>query len=199
MADVFDSIYISFYKGLGAISGAMLIGDKSFCDEARVWLRRFGGNLYTLLPYAVDSWDGFEQNVSNGNIVTFKKRLEKLQYLVKEIQSVSSYNNGDDDDEEVVVVFDPSIPETNMVHVYLKASKEECEEARNAVMDQHDVEIFSRLGEIESTNPLSELGYEARFEWTIGNANGSIENEVFITSWKAFINELKDLKHNFRS
>ena len=53
IASVFDSVYISFYKGLGSISGAMIMGEKDFCDEARVWLRRFGGNLYTLLPYCM--------------------------------------------------------------------------------------------------------------------------------------------------
>merc|ERR1719276_761218 len=37
LADPFDSFYISFYKGLGSISGAMLMGNKEFCDEARVW------------------------------------------------------------------------------------------------------------------------------------------------------------------
>lgn len=56
VAEPFDSIYISFYKGLGAISGAMLIGKKEFCDEARIWLRRFGGNLYTLLPYFMSGY-----------------------------------------------------------------------------------------------------------------------------------------------
>lgn len=51
LAKPFHSIYISFYKGLGAISGAMLLGNREFCEEARVWLTRFGGNLYTKMPY----------------------------------------------------------------------------------------------------------------------------------------------------
>lgn len=46
-AEPFSTIYISFYKGLGSLSGAMLIGDSEFCQEARVWLRRMGGNLYS--------------------------------------------------------------------------------------------------------------------------------------------------------
>merc|ERR1712080_270155 len=33
----FDSVYVSFYKGLGGLSGAMLLGSETFCDEARVW------------------------------------------------------------------------------------------------------------------------------------------------------------------
>jgi threonine aldolase len=50
LTSLFDTVYISFYKGLAGASGAMLLGSREFCDEARIWLRRFGGNLYTLLP-----------------------------------------------------------------------------------------------------------------------------------------------------
>ncbi|KDO35415.1 hypothetical protein SPRG_00263 [Saprolegnia parasitica CBS 223.65] len=56
---LFDSVYVSFYKGLGAITGAMLLGSNDFIDASKVWLRRFGGNLYSQLPYAASSWAGF--------------------------------------------------------------------------------------------------------------------------------------------
>ena len=190
MASVFDSVYISFYKGLGAISGAMLIGDKAFCDEARVWLRRFGGNLYTLLPYAVDSWDGFQKNVSEGNIRKFHQRYEKMQALVQGIQSLNMSTRRVDE----VVVFDPSFPETNMVHVYLKASVEHCEKARDIVKAKTGVLVFNRLHKIETSDPLHKLGFASRFEWTIGEANFAVENEIFIDTWKMFIDELKHLK-----
>jgi threonine aldolase len=49
---LFDTVYVSFYKGLGAVTGAMLLGSTSyFQDHARIWLRRFGGNLFSHLPY----------------------------------------------------------------------------------------------------------------------------------------------------
>jgi threonine aldolase len=51
----FDSAYVSFYKGIGAMSGSMLLGPADFIRDARVWQRRHGGNLYTLHPYAVSS------------------------------------------------------------------------------------------------------------------------------------------------
>jgi len=58
----FDSAYVSFYKGLGGMAGAMLLGDKGFCEEARVWSRRFGGNLHTLAPLWVGCWAGYRRN-----------------------------------------------------------------------------------------------------------------------------------------
>lgn len=40
------------------MTGAMLVGSGPFVAEARVWLRRFGGNVYTSLPYAVSCLHG---------------------------------------------------------------------------------------------------------------------------------------------
>lgn len=46
----FDSVYVSFYKTPGAISGAMLPGPESFVSDARVWQRRQGGTLCRQYP-----------------------------------------------------------------------------------------------------------------------------------------------------
>lgn len=40
------------------MTGAMLVGSDAFVAEARVWLRRFGGNVYTSLPYALSGLHG---------------------------------------------------------------------------------------------------------------------------------------------
>src|SRR5262249_44124887 len=53
IAALFDSVYVSFYKGLGGMAGAALAGDAALIAEARVWQRRQGGNLVTLHPYVV--------------------------------------------------------------------------------------------------------------------------------------------------
>src|ERR1700694_5881035 len=45
IAGLFDSVYVSFYKGVGAIAGAALTGPSAFIAEARLWQRRHGGNL----------------------------------------------------------------------------------------------------------------------------------------------------------
>jgi threonine aldolase len=57
---LFESVYVSFYKGLGGMTGAMLCGSRDFIEEARVWARRHGGNLYQILPYAVSARLNFE-------------------------------------------------------------------------------------------------------------------------------------------
>ena len=50
IAALFDSLYVSFYKDLGGIFGAALLGSASLIDDARVWARRAGGNPITLYP-----------------------------------------------------------------------------------------------------------------------------------------------------
>ena len=39
IAALFDSVYLSFYKGLGGLSGAMLLGTAPFLKQATPWRR----------------------------------------------------------------------------------------------------------------------------------------------------------------
>ena len=48
-----DSIYVSLYKGLGGLAGAVLAGPDDFVADARRWRHRHGGNLPALFPIAV--------------------------------------------------------------------------------------------------------------------------------------------------
>jgi threonine aldolase len=53
IAAVADSVYVSFYKGLGGIAGAALAGPSDLVAAARHWQHRHGGTLYSLYPYVV--------------------------------------------------------------------------------------------------------------------------------------------------
>jgi threonine aldolase len=55
IAALFDSIYVSFYKGLGGISGSCVIADKDVIDEVSLWRTRHGGRPYMLWPYAASA------------------------------------------------------------------------------------------------------------------------------------------------
>jgi threonine aldolase len=183
LADPFDSVYISFYKGLGSISGAMLMGEKDFCDEARVWLRRFGGNLYTLLPYAASSWAGYRRHVSgHGSTMSFTDKLNKLLRITERIEAKTVFSK--------IGTFNPLVPETNMVHVYLKKPLDSCKVARDAVYQKLGLKVFSRIKEIPSCDPQYSAGYRAYFEWTMGEANGSVDDESFVQAWKQFSSDL---------
>lgn len=53
IAALFDSVYVSFYKDLGGIFGAALLGESQFINQSRVWARRAGGNPITQYPEVI--------------------------------------------------------------------------------------------------------------------------------------------------
>ena len=55
IAALFDTVYVSFYKGLGALPGCCVAGDADLMAEAREWRRRMGGTLFGLWPNAASA------------------------------------------------------------------------------------------------------------------------------------------------
>lgn len=53
IAALFDSTYVSLYKGLGAMAGAVVATDTDTAAELRLWRTRMGGTLMRLTPYAL--------------------------------------------------------------------------------------------------------------------------------------------------
>jgi threonine aldolase len=52
VADLFDTVYVSFYKGIGAIGGCCVAGPADVVAEVREWRTRHGGTIFGLWPYA---------------------------------------------------------------------------------------------------------------------------------------------------
>ncbi|MER5951742.1 beta-eliminating lyase-related protein [Streptomyces sp. NPDC001904] len=63
IADLADSVYVSFYKSLGGLSGAALAGPQSFIDEARAWRHRYGGQVFHQFPQAIAALVGLEREL----------------------------------------------------------------------------------------------------------------------------------------
>lgn len=190
VATPFDSVYISFYKGLGGMAGSALLGSKDFCEQARVWLSRFGGNLYTLLPYAVSSMAGYRKHwklrtASDDQLVlSFAEKKAKMVKIIAELQKDTVVSQ--------IVRFDPSIPETNIVHGYLSASIAECETALDRAAAKCGVRVLHRIKELGENDIARSAGYRIKFEWTMG-ASGLVPDATILDAWNAFANELLSL------
>jgi threonine aldolase len=63
VAALFDTVYVSFYKGLGALAGACLAGPKDVVKEARAWRMRHGGMLYSMWPYGASALAGLRERL----------------------------------------------------------------------------------------------------------------------------------------
>ena len=63
LAALADSVYVSFYKGLGGPGGAVLAGSEALLGALRDWKGRFGGNLFTAFPFALGGLAGLDRHL----------------------------------------------------------------------------------------------------------------------------------------
>ncbi|OEJ40235.1 threonine aldolase [Streptomyces agglomeratus] len=63
IAELADSVYVSFYKSLDAMSGAALAGPASLIAEARTWRHRYGGQVFQQFPAALSAMLGLEREL----------------------------------------------------------------------------------------------------------------------------------------
>ncbi|MFE1923994.1 threonine aldolase family protein [Streptomyces asoensis] len=63
IAELADSVYVSFYKSLAGFGGAALAGPKSLVDEARTWRHRYGGAVFQQFPTALSALIGLEREL----------------------------------------------------------------------------------------------------------------------------------------
>ena len=70
---LFDSVYVSFYKGVGALASAMLCGPEQLVADTKAWIARRGAKNFTVGPMALSAELALEQALP-----TFALRYERL-------------------------------------------------------------------------------------------------------------------------
>ena len=80
ISSLFDSVYVSFYKGLGGLGGAALAGEADLLAEVRVWLHRHGAHPYTAFPYALAALDGLRRHLPR--MEEYRQRAAHLAKLL---------------------------------------------------------------------------------------------------------------------
>ncbi|AXK35719.1 threonine aldolase [Streptomyces armeniacus] len=63
IAALADSVYVSFYKSLGGLSGAALAGSAALVEEATAWRHRYGGQLFQQWPAALSALVGLDREL----------------------------------------------------------------------------------------------------------------------------------------
>jgi threonine aldolase len=126
IAGLFDSVYVSFYKGLGGMAGAALAADAETIAEARVWLRRHGGNLVTLHPFVVAAERALDERLDR-----MSAYLAHARALAAELAMV--------DGLEVV----PDPPQTPMFHLLLRGTRERLADAALSLAEERKVFLFA--------------------------------------------------------
>lgn len=132
IAAPFDSVYVSFYKALGALSGAALAGPADFIAEARVWRRRLGGDLFHFYPIVLSARAALRDRLP--------QMLERCQKAV-EIAAVLSSMDG--------IEVKPNPPHTNMMHIYLRGEKDVLLDRSLRIANGDRVALFNGLSPTE--------------------------------------------------
>jgi len=122
IAGLFDSLYVSFYKGLGAPAGAAVVGEQDAMDELRRWRQRMGGRLHQMTPYAVAA------------LVGLRDRLPRMGEYVAWARAFA---------DELVAAglrVNPSPPHINTFEVFADAPLLEVKERLAALMEREKVQ-----------------------------------------------------------
>jgi threonine aldolase len=128
VCELFDSVYLSFYKGIGGIAGAILAGEDSFIDKSKVWKRRYGGDLISLYPYIISADHYFDQK--SHKMAEYYENAKELAGFYNSCHNVTTL---------------PEIPVSNMFHVHFPHSKEEIEPVLEEVIRETGVGIINHL------------------------------------------------------
>ena len=125
----FDSVYVSFYKGIGALAGAMLLGPEDFIAEARIWRRRHGGTLVQLHPFVVSA------------AMRLDLQLAKMPaYRARALDFAAGLSTIDG------VVVDPYPPQVNLFHAHFAAPPAALTAARDQVASEDGAWLAQRIG-----------------------------------------------------
>jgi threonine aldolase len=108
IAALFDTVYVSFYKGIGALPGCCVAGPDDIVAEVREWRQRMGGTLFGLWPNAASA------------LSCLRRRLPLMPGYLDHARAIAGALAGV---PGVRVVPDP--PQVPMMHLMLATGPEE--------------------------------------------------------------------------
>lgn len=126
IASLFDSVYVSFYKGLGAIAGCCVAGSAEVVTELSQWRTRHGGRIFALWPYAASALTALHAR---------RERMPGYWDHAKEIAAALSALDG------IRVLPDP--PQSPMMHVQLEVSADELRERAIQIAETEGIWTFA--------------------------------------------------------
>jgi threonine aldolase len=146
IAALFDTVYVSFYKGLGGIAGCCVAGDADVIEELTVWRTRHGGRMIMLWPYAASA------------LTVLRSRLPLMPRYYRHAQAIARAVR---DIPGVEVLPDPV--QSPVMHIRFAVSLEDLQKRIVAIAKSEKVWTFSR--------PWASEGPRLqRFELHVGDA-----------------------------
>jgi threonine aldolase len=146
IAGLFDTVYVSFYKGLGGIAGCCVAGDSGLIEEVSVWRTRHGGRIFGMWPYAASA------------LSALRTRLPRMPAYYRHALAIADAVR---DVPGVEVMPDPV--QSPMMHVRFSVPAETLRERVVEIAKTERIWTFAR--------PWAELGSRlVEFELQVGDA-----------------------------
>lgn len=145
LAAGFDSVYVSLYKGIGGMGGAMLLGSAAFIAQAQEWFRRQGGNVIHRTPYVVAAAMQFDARLAA--IPDYFRRTQWLYDILRDYPRLCA---------------NPAQPQANMLHIHVPVERERLLQIRNEVAARHGVWLLNRAAH-------AQLPGASYTEWYVGD------------------------------
>src|SRR6476660_5722822 len=150
IAALFDTAYVSFYKGIGALAGCCLAGPADVVAEVREWRRRMGGTLFGMWPGAASALTCLRRRLPL--MPAYLDRAREIAGAVRELPGVT-------------VVPDP--PQTPMLHLLLRTSADDFTAAARGLAEGG---LWTRPKPMPTGDP-----HVVRVELSVGDATMALE------------------------
>ncbi|HWC85654.1 MAG TPA: beta-eliminating lyase-related protein [Solirubrobacteraceae bacterium] len=128
IAALFDTVYVSLYKGLMGFAGSVLAGPQELMAEARVWRRRHGGSLSNLFPLAAAAQPGLDDLINQ--MPRFLDHARALAAALREVPGMR---------------ITPDPPQTPLFHLHLAGERDVLWERMLSVAHTTGVWLGNRL------------------------------------------------------
>jgi threonine aldolase len=153
IAALFDTVYVSFYKGIGALPGCCVVGPADILAEVREWRQRMGGTLFGLWPNAASA------------LSCLRRRLPLMPEYLSHARAIAAALR---EVPGVRVVPDP--PQVPMMHLLLNTSQDSFAAAARRLAVEEGIWVWPKA------MPTVDPGVQ-RVELSVGDATRALKPE----------------------
>lgn len=163
----FDSVYVSFYKGIGALAGAMLLGSEAFIRRARVDMQRRGLLTIRQAPFVVSAAMQFDQRLEA--MPAYLQRTRQLYEILEQYPLLTP---------------NPEQPHCNMLHLYLPVTAAKANAIRDEIAEKHKIWLFNGANDAALPN-------QSYFEWYVGDNLLDMDDAVLHVALQSLSDSLR--------
>lgn len=164
IAALADSVYVSFYKGLGGQAGCVLAGSSEFIASVSPWQTRLAGNLFTAYPMVLSAAHGLRTQLAH--MPAYRARAQALAAVLA---------------AEPGWRVSPEVPQVNAFQLHLPVAPEALRDGMLAVAQREGFWLGARA----VASHLVPGG--AMVEVVIGDAAAAWADGEALAAWRAAV------------